>query len=128
MIIWNDWKANGTLRADLDTEHAEILDSKRIYTYTKPMYGLTAIDGQKQPIHAEGRDNGTKCSECQASEFCIPIAVEGEIGIKKSRSPHTFTKSKFRISLICLFVVVKNTIPSVKKFYENSGLSFCENM
>ena len=55
MIIWNDWKANGTLRANLDKEHTEILNSDRIYTSAKPMYGLTAIDGQKQPIRAEGK-------------------------------------------------------------------------
>ena len=85
MIIWNDWKSNGTIRADLDREHTEILDSNRIYTYTKPMYGLTAIDGQKQPIRAEGRNNGTQCSECQASEFCIPISVEVETGVKDGK-------------------------------------------
>ena len=78
MVIWNDWKSNGTIRADLDEEHTEILNSNRIYTYTKQMYGLTAIDEQKQPMHAEGRINETKCSECQTSEFCIPISVEGE--------------------------------------------------
>ena len=85
MIIWNDWKSNGTIRADLDREHTEILDSNRIYTYTKPMYGLTAIDGQKQPIRAEGRNNGTQCSECQANEFCIPISVEVETGVKDGK-------------------------------------------
>ena len=102
MIIWNDWKANGTIRANLDKEHTVILNSDRIYTYTQPMYGLTAIDGQKQPIRAEGRINGTKCSECQTSEFCIPIAVEGETRIKKSCSLHTFTKPKF-LNQSCLF-------------------------
>ena len=82
------------------------------------MYGLTAIDAQKQPILAEGRINGTKCSECQTGEFCIPIAVEGEADIKKLCSPHTFSKPKFRIGLVCLFIV-KKTMLLVKKIHEN---------
>ena len=82
MIIWNDWKANGTLRANLDEEHIKILDSNRIYTSANRMHGLTAIDSQKQPIPAGGRNNGTQCLECQASEFCIPISVEVETGVK----------------------------------------------
>ena len=95
MIIWNDWKANGTLRANLDKEHTEILNSDRIYTSAKPMYGLTAIDGQKQPILAEGRKTGTQCSECQASEFCIPISVEVESSVKGGK----ISKGIFQINM-----------------------------
>ena len=104
MIVWNDWKANGTIRADLDKEHTVMLDSNRIYTYSKPMYGLTAIDAQKQPILAEGRINGTKCSECQTGEFCIPIAVEGEADIKKLCSPHKYFLETQISDRSCLFI------------------------
>ena len=110
MIIWNDWKANGTIRADLDKEHTKILNSNWIYAYTKPMYGLTAIDEKKQPIHAEARINGTKCSECQTSEFCIPISVEGEAGFYKllSCSPDPTANSK---------TTNRNFLNNQKKFF-----------